>query len=215
MRRYTDYPQIMDLKRRVDRAGYRTTFIDPILRQRRRLEKDMMRMVLGDVPRSRPPPPRSPPLPRMTDGQPRTRSPSTPALRQTLGMNATPGGVRRQDRLRNRGLPSPPLPRRLNFNGRTNRDVTRPHTIRNGNSTHKINRNTSFIGRNFTELSGLRNIPRAKRVYLNPDVTENGRIKHVYHEDGLVGWISSKARATSPFTRRPVTINDVRRLNTK
>jgi hypothetical protein len=188
-RRQNTSPQNMNLKRRVDLAGYRTTFVHPILRQLGRipLETHVMRMVLSEMPRSRPPrsiPP--PPLPRWNDAQPRTRTPRPPARQQT-----------------------PALPR---INGRTNREVTRPRTIRNGNSAHKINRNTSFIGRNFTELSELRNIPVAKRVYLNPDVTENGKIKHVYHEDGLVGWISSKSRATSPFTRRPVTISDVRRL---
>jgi hypothetical protein len=70
--------------------------------------------------------------------------------------------------------------------------------------------NTAFIGRNFSELNALRNIPVAKRVYLHPDVNNSRQIKQVYHEDGLLQWL--RRSQTSPYTRRPVTLDDVRRL---
>jgi hypothetical protein len=70
--------------------------------------------------------------------------------------------------------------------------------------------NTAFIGRNFSVLNALRNIPAAKRVYLNPDVNSRQQIKQVYHEDGLREWLQRSQ--TSPYTRRQVTLDDVRRL---
>jgi hypothetical protein len=80
-------------------------------------------------------------------------------------------------------------------------------------SIYTINNKTQFIGKNFNNLNSIRNIPINKRVYLEPDVNANGKIKHVYNSDGLVQWIKKKrGQATSPFTRRKITMNNVRTL---
>jgi hypothetical protein len=90
---------------------------------------------------------------------------------------------------------------------------TTPQTFRPGNARHRTNSNTTFVNMNFVPVNGIANIPANKRAYLTVDVN-NGTIKHVYHRDGLVSWIRSQGgRALSPFTRRPVTYNDVRMLD--
>jgi hypothetical protein len=87
-------------------------------------------------------------------------------------------------------------------------------TIKQGQPNHTINNNTVFIGTNFTELDGLRNIPINSRVYLVPDVNGHGKIKHVYNANGLLQWLERNG-TVSPFTRRPITFNDIRTLHSK
>jgi hypothetical protein len=88
-----------------------------------------------------------------------------------------------------------------------------PTAFRPGNARHRTNSNTTFVNADFVPVDGIANIPGNKRAYLNVDVNANGTIKHVYHRDGLVAWIHSQGgRAPSPFTRRPVTYNDVRMM---
>lgn len=78
---------------------------------------------------------------------------------------------------------------------------------------HVIDAHTKYIGSNFTELNSLRYIPINKRVYLTTDVNRNGKIKHVYNRDGLERWIQTRrGQATSPFTRRRITMQNVRPL---
>jgi hypothetical protein len=77
-------------------------------------------------------------------------------------------------------------------------------------NTHVTNTNTKFYGKNITNVNP-RNIPREKRVYLQSDVTPGGKIRHVYHSDGLLRWL--QRNPTSPFTRRPVAHGGVRRLH--
>jgi ankyrin repeat protein len=88
-----------------------------------------------------------------------------------------------------------------------------PTSFRRGSRNHRINTNTTFVNRNFAPVNALSNIPVNKRVYLDTDVNANGKIKHVYHSDGLVQWIQMRrGQATSPFTRRNITMNNVRTL---
>jgi hypothetical protein len=115
--------------------------------------------------------------------------------------------------IRNR---SPPVRQRVVPSGRVQTTSTRgvlPTTFRRGNASHHTNANTTYVNREFVPVNGLSNIPVNKRVYIHTDVNSSGSIKHVYHKDGLVGWIQSQGgSAPSPFTRRPVTYNDIRML---
>lgn len=94
-----------------------------------------------------------------------------------------------------------------------------PHQVsrwrfREGPASHTVNGNTKFYGTNFTNVNS-RNIPIDKRVYIQKDVGSNGKIKHVYNSDGLERWIQSQgSSATSPLTRRKITMGDIRKLRT-
>jgi len=73
--------------------------------------------------------------------------------------------------------------------------------------------NTKAINTNFTEVNNIRNIPVNKRVYLITDVSNTGKIKHIYNVDGLHRWFAEmRGRTTSPFTRRPVHKNEIMQL---
>jgi hypothetical protein len=155
--------------------------------QRKPLYNYMMAEMLGDTERNMPDP-RTPP------GRTRRTPPRAPP------------GIQRAARRRDVSFGAPA--RRLAFAAYP--VAPRQRTIRNGNRSHVMTANTAFIGRNFSELNALRNIPVAKRVYLHPDVNNSRQIKQVYHEDGLLQWL--RRSQTSPYTRRPVTLDDVRRL---
>ena len=78
----------------------------------------------------------------------------------------------------------------------------------------EMNSNTKIMNSSFMELNNIRNIPVEKRVYLMPDVTNSGKIKHVYNADGLYSWFAAQRRAyvNSPFTRRRVYVTDIKPL---
>jgi len=184
------------LLRRVEDAGYRTTVIVPdgvgflTGGQRKPLYSYVMAEMLSDMERNLPDP-RTPP------GRTRRTPPRAPQ------------GVRRAARRRHAAFDAPAV--RLAFAAYPWPPVApRQRIIRNGNRSHVMTANTAFIGRNFSVLNALRNIPAAKRVYLNPDVNSRQQIKQVYHEDGLREWLQRSQ--TSPYTRRQVTLDDVRRL---
>jgi hypothetical protein len=86
-----------------------------------------------------------------------------------------------------------------------------PIRITNANP---MNSNTKIMNSSFMELNNIRNIPVEKRVYLMPDVTNSGKIKHVYNADGLYSWFAAQRRAyvNSPFTRRRVYVTDIKPL---
>ena len=85
-------------------------------------------------------------------------------------------------------------------------------TIQRQRRGNAVDGNTRYVGTSMNAVDGLRSIPRNKRVYLETDVSPSGRIKHVYNMMGLMQWL--RRNPTSPFTRRRVTANGVRRLET-
>lgn len=92
-------------------------------------------------------------------------------------------------------------------------DLKASRTFREGPATHTVNGNTKYIGTSFTNVNSIRNIPINRRVYIQKDVGSNGTIKHVYNSKGLERWMEYQgSNATSPLTRRKITMNDIRRL---